>query len=455
MEGAVKKLLGLLLLTGLILAACSGGSGTPTPDSANIPIVSDNFAVSAEGRLVPGKFAELSFSGGGKVAEVSVAEGAVVSEGDVLARLENSESLQSSVAQAEQELLNAQQALDDLKNNAALAAAQAQMDVAQAQDALDKANRKMRYTNNPDVKFYQDRLTDAQNALLTAQENQQVTDIGSLRASLQHARDNLKDWEERLGKVKQDIGNCKECDPKRVIAIDGMPLTLDDAQDAYNDAVNAVKELEIKVTQAERGDTTALRDTKEALEDAQRDLQWALQGPDALKVLLAQSEVSLAEAKLKDAQTTYAKVKNGPDPEKLAAAEARLKSAQAALTAAQAALEDNELRAPFAGTVARVKLKVGEQVSPGQAVVTLADFTTWEIDTDNLTEIEVVKIQEGQAAKVVLDALPDVTLNGTVTQIASVFEEKRGDVTYTVKVLLKDTNPSIRWGMTAAVTFEK
>jgi hypothetical protein len=51
--------------------------------------------------------------------------------------------------------------------------------------------------------------------------------------------------------------------------------------------------------------------------------------------------------------------------------------------------------------------------------------------------------------------LPDVTLNGTVTQIASVFEEKRGDVTYTVKVLLKDTNPSIRWGMTAAVTFEK
>ena len=113
----MKKILFILLVSSLALAACSGGSGTPTPDSANVPIVSDNFAVSAEGRLVPGKFAELSFSGGGKVAEVLAAEGVVVSEGDVLARLENSESLQSSVAQAELELLNAQQAMDDLKNN--------------------------------------------------------------------------------------------------------------------------------------------------------------------------------------------------------------------------------------------------------------------------------------------------------------------------------------------------
>jgi len=450
----VKKLLSILFLTSLVLAACSG-SGTPTPESSNIPIVSDNFAISAEGRLVPGKFTQLSFSVGGTVSEVLTAEGADVAEDEVLARLENSESLQSQVAQAELELLNAQQALDDLESNAALAAAQAQADVAQAQEALDKANRKLKNTNSPDVKFYQDRLTDAQNALQTAQENQQVTDIGSLRASLQHARDNLKDWEERLAKIKTAIGDCKECDPKRVFAIDGFPLTLDDAQDAYNDAANAVKELEIKVAQSERGDTDAIKDAQETLEDAQRDLQWATQGPDALDVLLAQSEVTLAEAKLKDAQTHYNKLKNGPDPAKLAAAQARLKSAQAALTAAQAALENNELRAPITGTVATVKLKVGEQVSPGQQAITLADFSTWEIETDNLTEIEVVKIQEGQNAKIVLDALPDVTLNGTVGTISSVFEEKRGDVTYTVKILLKDVNPLMRWGMTAAVTFEK
>ena len=95
-------------MSSLPLVTCSGGGGTPAPDSANVPIVSDNFAVSAEGRLVPGKFAELLFSGGGKVAEVLTAEGTTVSVGDVLARLENSELLASQVAQAEAELLNAQ-----------------------------------------------------------------------------------------------------------------------------------------------------------------------------------------------------------------------------------------------------------------------------------------------------------------------------------------------------------
>ena len=54
-----------------------------------------------------------------------------------------------------------------------------------------------------------------------------------------------------------------------------------------------------------------------------------------------------------------------------------------------------------------------------------------------------------------LDALPDVTLKGEVTNINARFEEKRGDITYTVTVLLTETDPLMRWGMTAAVRFEE
>jgi multidrug resistance efflux pump len=64
-------------------------------------------------------------------------------------------------------------------------------------------------------------------------------------------------------------------------------------------------------------------------------------------------------------------------------------------------------------------------------------------------------VTEGQKASTVLDALPDVTLNGVVTSISPVFEEKRGDVTYTVTVELTNTDPHMRWGMTAVTTFEK
>ena len=75
------------------------------------------------------------------------------------------------------------------------------------------------------------------------------------------------------------------------------------------------------------------------------------------------------------------------------------------------------------------------------------------VKTDSLTELEVVNVTEGQSVQVILDALPDTVLKGTVTNINKRFEEKRGDVTYTVTVQLDETDPLMRWGMTAAVYF--
>jgi HlyD family secretion protein len=172
-------------------------------------------------------------------------------------------------------------------------------------------------------------------------------------------------------------------------------------------------------------------------------------------VQIAQANLAVAEATLADAESRLADLQNGPDPDQLAAAQARLAAAQASLAAAQDALKNSELRAPFGGVVADLKIKVGEQIAAGQAAAVLADFSGWVVETDNLTEIEVVKVAEGQPASIVLDALPEVTLHGTVTAISPVFEEKRGDITYTVTIALTDGDPSMRWGMTAVSTFEK
>jgi hypothetical protein len=53
------------------------------------------------------------------------------------------------------------------------------------------------------------------------------------------------------------------------------------------------------------------------------------------------------------------------------------------------------------------------------------------------------------------DALPDLELTGTVESIDDFFEEKRGDVTYTARILLNESDPRLRWGMTVVVTFEE
>ncbi len=428
-----------LLLMALVTAACSGG----TPTSAAPPIVVDSLAVVADGRLLPRRSVQLSFTVGGKVAELRVAEGEPVSEGEIIARLENSAALQAQVAQAELEALNAQQVLGDIRDHAASAAAQVQLAVAQAQDRLTEANRHLYNVQHPDLKWYQDRVDDAQHALTLAQQSSQLVDLSGPTAALKNAQDALTDAEKNLA----DIQTLEDRYPR------GFTDQLKDAQKAYDKALDNFHAAQVALAQAQLSNSDAVKNAQKALDDAKEDLERALATPDATDLALAEAEAALARAALTEAQAQVDKVKDGPDPDQLASAEARLKTAQASLAAAQTALGNIELRAPIAGTLADLNLKIGEQAVPGQPAATVADFSGWKVETDNLTEIEVVRLSEGQDATVVLDALPHQSLHGQVQSISTVFEEKRGDITYTVVVLLSDADPQMRWGMTAEVTF--
>jgi len=136
-------------------------------------------------------------------------------------------------------------------------------------------------------------------------------------------------------------------------------------------------------------------------------------------------------------------------------AQARVDAAKLQLEAAQSVLSELELSAPFSGTIMEINLFVGENVTPDKNVFLLADLSKWFIETDNLTEIEVVNINVGQAVTVTPDALPNVSMTGEVESISGVFEEKRGDITYTAKIAVGIVDPRLRWGMTVAVTFDQ
>ncbi len=137
----------------------------------------------------------------------------------------------------------------------------------------------------------------------------------------------------------------------------------------------------------------------------------------------------------------------------LQAAKLALSSAQLDLENAKIALDRTMLHAPFGGVVTRLSLRAGETVPAGQPVATVANLKTWVVETDNLTELEVTQVKEGQKVTITFDALPDKTFHGEVKRIASQFEEKRGDITYTVTITLTDPDPDLRWGMTASVQF--
>jgi multidrug efflux pump subunit AcrA (membrane-fusion protein) len=164
-------------------------------------------------------------------------------------------------------------------------------------------------------------------------------------------------------------------------------------------------------------------------------------------IIDAQNDLALKKAKLDEAQRTYDRLKGGVDTDQLAVLEARLNAAKAGIAAL-------EVTAPFDGVVAKLNAKVGESVNAGAAAVTIADFSNWTVKTTDLTEIDVVELMEGAAVTVALDAIPDATFKGSIFSIGQTYAENQGDVVYEVAILLNDTHPAMRWGMTAEVKFE-
>jgi multidrug resistance efflux pump len=167
------------------------------------------------------------------------------------------------------------------------------------------------------------------------------------------------------------------------------------------------------------------------------------------------AEIAAAQARLDAAQTRLAQLTaeaNGqPNPTYAAA----IQQAEAALQSARTAVADAELRAPIAGTIAQLSLKAGETAESGTLVAVLADFSNWLVETTDLTEIKVPNVKEGQSVVVTIDALPELELKGAVDSIGALYQTSSGDIVYPVKIKLIDTDPRLRWGMTALVEFEK
>ncbi len=93
-----------------------------------------------------------------------------------------------------------------------------------------------------------------------------------------------------------------------------------------------------------------------------------------------------------------------------------------------------------------------EYVAPGAPAVHLADVSTWQIETTDLTELDVVRVRVGSPVTMTFDALPELELTGTVSRIRLLGENKQGDITYVVTITPDRQDERLRWNMTAAIS---
>jgi HlyD family secretion protein len=339
------------------------------------------------GYITPIRHADLALSTNGRVEQVLVTEGDQVKTGQPLIQLEDT-ALKAALAQAQADLKSAQNGARPEE----IAAAQANLDIAQSQLELAQAE-----------------LSRLQNGALTVP-------IAAAQADAARAQATLK--------VAQDSYDALVLGPGHGVADDlnvpGRGLG------AYEEQ----KRAQLAATQAAYN--AALKRLSEARVGSDHSLQ------------AAQAGVDIATAQRDAAQARLALIKAGATSQQIDLAKARVQQAQAAL-------DEATLVAPFAGTIAEVTITPGEIAAPGMRLISLADVTQWEVDTDDLTEKDVVGVQTGAPVNIMLDALPGVSLKGQVMSITPRSTTKSGDVTYTVKISIADPDPRLRWGMTASV----
>lgn len=188
-----------------------------------------------------------------------------------------------------------------------------------------------------------------------------------------------------------------------------------------------------------------------ALQSAWLDYQAAQAAYNA-RLNPTNAQVQQALAAVQNAKDQLAKLQ--PTADNLAAAQADVNAAQAARDLAAQQVKNAQLVAPFAGTVMSLDIRVGEYAAPGAVVVRLADASAWQVETTDLTELNVAQVSEGSTATLTFDAIPGLELPGKVVQVKPYGESKQGDIVYTVVVAPAQQDARLRWNMTAKVSIE-
>ena len=430
-----------LCAVAILLIGCRAATpavGSTAENSGAALGLSSSSAIVAEGRLVPRQSADLAFSVGGTVVAVKAAEGDRVAAGQPLIVVE-SDTQRTTLAQAEAGVAAAQASLAALITgardeelaaaDAAVAAAQAALDVAKAQTEAAQAG----------AAAAAGQVADARAVLDDVQAGATETELELARRAVERAENDL--WAAQA--ARDGIGGAVDRGQAKDYDLDGAEAAVNVAEANLQIARTQFAQLQAAPRAVD------LARAQAALQVAQAGQQQA-----AANARVAAAQVAAAQASLAGAQAQADLLRAGATTAQVDAARAELARAEAAVDGASAALAARTLVAPFDGTVAALDIGVGEQAAAGVTVVRLADLDHWLVETQDLTESNVVALAVGQTARMAADALPDLALAGTIESISPYYGEDRGDVTYTVRLALESIDPRLRWGMTLVVTFD-
>jgi HlyD family secretion protein len=339
--------------------------------------------IGATGNVRASQTAIINWQTSGTVETVDVSVGESVQDGDVLASLSPT-SLAQNVTLAQADLVTAQRNLDSAIHSSTQRA-QAQLDLVNAQKSYDSANSTL-------------------DSMLASHHGGTSADIENSRAKLTLAQ-----------------------------------KSYDQAKTMY-DMVKDLADDDVRKAQA----YTSLYNAQQALTSAKNNLNYFLLVPSGRDIDVARAKLALAQAQLDDAQREWTRLKDGPDPSDVAAAQARVEAAQATINLSR-------LMAPFAGTVTVTDPMVGDQVSTGTSGFRVDDLSHLLVDVQ-VSEVDINSVVIGQPVVVTFDAVLGREYHGKVVEVSQVGTSLQSVVNFQVTVELSDPDADVKPGMTASVT---
>jgi len=174
---------------------------------------------------------------------------------------------------------------------------------------------------------------------------------------------------------------------------------------------------------------------------------------------LAATNVTRAQATYERAQQIYNELVEGTRQEELAVEHSNVHQADQNLQMSRIRLTYTVLRAPFTGVVLVRQAELGEVVSPGTPIVTLADLDHLWVRV-YVPETDLGKVRWGQVVDVRTDTYPDKIYHGRISFVSSEAEftpksvqteKERVTLVYRVKVDVENPNRELKPGMPADV----
>lgn len=455
----------VILIAGIFVAwARQSGTQAPNLQTDIVKRGTVIASVSGNGVLEPLTTVEVRSNVGGQVVELAVDEGDSVKAGQLIAKIDPSDSV-SALRQAKADYLAANAKVIQSKQALSMQRLQTAASIEGAEQAVEASRQRLA----------QAELEAEVQPRLTAEA------IAQAQSSLESAQANLSQTESAL--VPQKLASAK--------------AAYDQAKASYDEAAKSLKrqqallekgfiaQSQVDSTEAQFAAAKAQLDTAKSKldtikDECEQDLKnarsqvaraksaLALAQANRVQDTLKQRELTAARASLKQAMAALATARASAYQDQMKGADivqarAQLEKSLAAVENATTQLGYTTIVAPMSGVVVKKYVEKGSIVTGGRqaigggggagiTIVEIADTSRMQVVVD-VDETDIGKIRLGQEVDVKVDAYPDELFPAKVTKIAPKAEVDQNVTTVPVTVELAQADSRLKPQINATCEF--